>query len=310
MIPNRRRPSNNHTMAATPRLPFLWPMLFKPLKAPCTRPPSLSRRTPARRFATTRRACEESIAQRYGKAQEPAPHLRDQELATEADDLVGRRPEPAEEDEEEEEIPASTILPTPAKRIEAEPPEQPTSALPPDPPKAPDAKPMETILHMPSPQEQAERRPPHLKTPPYVHHFDTYSLVKDLTESGFSQAQSVTVMKAVRDILTDNMELARDGLVSKSNIENETYLFRAACSELRTEVDNTRKAEVERMRSERNQLQHEVDILSQRMGQETTHLKDELKGLFDDRKMAVRNEQRHMESQVVYPSLWCFCHIR
>ena len=268
------------------------------------RPSNLSRRTPARPFATTRRACEESIAQRYGKAQEPAPHLRDQEPVNEADEYVSRQPEPAEE-EEEEEIPTATILPTPARRVEAESPDQPAPAPPPDPPKAPDAKPIETILHMPSPQEEAERKPPHLKTPPYVHHFDTYSLVKDLTESGFSQAQSVTIMKAVRDILTDNMELARDGLISKSNIENETYLFRAACSELQTEVDNTRKAEVERMRSERNQLQHEVDILNQRMGQETSHLKDELKGLFDDRKMAVRNEQRHMESQVSLSLLFC-----
>ena len=178
-------------------------------------------------------------------------------------------------------------------------PADPTPRTPlPDPPKTPEAKPLETVLHMPSPQEEEQRRPPHLKTPPYVHHFDTYSLVKDLTTSGFTQDQSVTVMKAVRGILTDNMNLAREGLVSKSNVENEAYLFRAACSELRTEMGNSRKAEIERMRSERNQLQHELDILGQKMGQETSHLKDELKGLFDDRKMAVRQEQRHMETKV------------
>jgi len=52
------------------------------------------------------------------------------------------------------------------------------------------------------------------------------------------------------------------------------------------------------MRTDRTQLQHEVDILSQRLGQETGALKDELKGMFDDRRMAVRNEQREMESKV------------
>lgn len=290
---------------SAPRLPFLWPMLFKPLKAPRARPPTAPSRTPARRFANTHPARQESIVQRYGTAQEPAPHLRGQEPSKgeekDKDNEVKRFEEPVEE-EDEEEPPVPTLLPSQTKRAEAETPDQPASVPPPDPPKAPDAKPMETILHMPSPQEEEERKPPHLKTPPYVHHFDTYSLVKDLTKSGFSEEQSITVMKAVRGILTDNMELAREGLVSKSNVENETYLFRAACSELRTEVGNTRKAEVERMRSERNQLQHEVDILSQKLGQETSHLKDELKGLFDDRKMAVRNEQRHMESLVSPPS--------
>lgn len=73
---------------------------------------------------------------------------------------------------------------------------------------------------MPSPAEEEKQKPPHLKTPPYVHHFDTYGLVKDLEKGGFSQEQAVTVMKAVRGILADNMELARDGLVSKSNVEN------------------------------------------------------------------------------------------
>ena len=146
--------------------------------------------------------------------------------------------------------------------------------------------------------EEENRKPPHLKTPPYVHHFDTYSLVKQLAKGGFTNDQAVTIMKAVRGILTDNMELAREGLVSKSNVENETYLFRAACSELKTEIGNKRKAENEKMRSERDQLQHEVDILNQKLGQETTHLRDELKGLFDDRKMAVRQEQRGMETRV------------
>lgn len=52
------------------------------------------------------------------------------------------------------------------------------------------------------------------------------------------------------------------------------------------------------MRSERAHLQHEVEILNQRVTQESANLKDELKGWFDDRKMAVRMEQRSMESEI------------
>lgn len=52
------------------------------------------------------------------------------------------------------------------------------------------------------------------------------------------------------------------------------------------------------MRRERTHLQHEVDILSQKMTQELMSLKDDLKGMFDDRKMDVRMEQRTMERAV------------
>jgi PleD family two-component response regulator len=67
---------------------------------------------------------------------------------------------------------------------------------------------------------------------------------------------------------------------------------------LKTEISNSRKKSEETMRRERTLLQHEVDILNQKMTQELLALKDELKGMFDDRKMDVRMEQRAMESKV------------
>ena len=52
------------------------------------------------------------------------------------------------------------------------------------------------------------------------------------------------------------------------------------------------------MRTERAHLQYEVDVLAQRLTQDTLNLKDDLKGMLDDRKMAVRMEQRNMESKI------------
>lgn len=304
---------DTHEMAA-PKLPFLWPMLFKPSKPPrihasrLSNPASKSVNTPrrgCRHFATTPHRAEEAPTQRYGKAHEPAPHLREQDATGQPEQNTGSKAifekssttEPATEEAEEDEPPIPTTTPsTPSKASVVEEPELATPA--PEPPKTGAAKPLDSVLHMPSTQEEEQHKPPHLKTPPYVHHFDTYGLVKELTRSTYTPEQSTLLMKAVRAMLMKNMELARDGLVSKSNVENETYLFRAACSELKTEVGNSRKGEIERMRTERNQLQHEVDILGQRLGQETSTLKDELKGLFDDRKMAVRQEQRSMDSKV------------
>ena len=78
----------------------------------------------------------------------------------------------------------------------------------------------------------------------------------------------------------------------------ETYLFSAACSELSTEVKNNGRIADEEMRQKRTLLQHEVDILTQSLNQEVLTLNDNVRGTFNDRKIAVREEQKAVESTV------------
>ncbi|KAL2107254.1 hypothetical protein VUR80DRAFT_5518 [Thermomyces stellatus] len=127
---------------------------------------------------------------------------------------------------------------------------------------------------------------------PYTHYFDTYLMVNRLTDAGFKKGQAVTTMKAVRALLGAKMEEAQARLVSKGDVDNETYLFKAACSELSTEVRNNRRAADEIMREQRMRLQHETDVLAQTLNHELLTLNDTVRGLFDDRKMAVREEQK------------------
>jgi hypothetical protein len=54
----------------------------------------------------------------------------------------------------------------------------------------------------------------------------------------------------------------------------------------------------EQVRQERTHLQHEVDILTQSLNQELLTLNDATRGMFNDRKMAAREEQRGAESAV------------
>ncbi|CAK7220163.1 hypothetical protein SEUCBS140593_004139 [Sporothrix eucalyptigena] len=140
--------------------------------------------------------------------------------------------------------------------------------------------------------------PPHLAPPLYVHHFDSYSLVKQLEEGGYRKEQAVTAMKAVRSLLAQNLDVAQSSLVSKSDVENESYLFKAACAELSIEVRNNRRRADELVRQQRTLLQHEVDIASQSVNQELVTLADVVKELFNDRKMAVREEQKTLESAI------------
>ena len=159
---------------------------------------------------------------------------------------------------------------------------------------------LSTAMAMPAPtvEHPEEQKPPHLQAPPYVHHFDTYTLVHDLERGGFTPGQSEAIMKGVRSLLASNLDLARSGLVSKSDVENETYLFRAACSELKTEILNLRRTSAAKSKSQLSHLQHSYDILSQRTTSELAALRDELKGMLNDRRMDNRQNSQELESAI------------
>ncbi|XHF96802.1 hypothetical protein AWENTII_000419 [Aspergillus wentii] len=227
-----------------------------------------------------------------------------------AEDLVTTRSAkhdtPAEPEPKEEPAPAQAKPDaeeaSPSERVNEE-----RNAPPPPPPPPPqDQAPLDSVFHMPSPSAfltpsgspGSDNRPPHMAPAPYVHHFDTYSLVRDLSKGAFTDDQSVTIMKAVRRILQNNLDFAKQSLTSKSDEENESYLFKAACSELQSSLQTARNAEIQRQRASRTQLQHESDILSQRLNQELAGLKDDIKGMFNDHKMTTREQQRSIDTSV------------
>jgi hypothetical protein len=157
------------------------------------------------------------------------------------------------------------------------------------------------VLSIPSPSELKSSTPkhPHLEASPYEHHFDTYSLVQQLAlPNAYTQPQAITLMKAIRLMLAINLDVAKEGLVSKSDTENEAYLFRAACSELRTTLQTARFSEVLRQRSQRSQLQHESDLLNQKFTQDLLTMREELKALFNERKLSLEEEKRKVDGLI------------
>ncbi|KAG5915976.1 hypothetical protein E4U42_007858 [Claviceps africana] len=311
---------------STGRLTFLYPHLLRTTRT-CVAPKAITTRW----VATTR--CNSSFAPRHGKAVEPtwdkagAPTTRtdadsdeaggaeaagrrhQREVVTAKGDVLERGVDGREKlrlggGELEQMALAQT---TAADTMSAQPFQQ---GRPPPPPAAaaaaaahggesspppPPPPPSLDAVAMPSPDKVKH---PHMTPPPYVHHFDSYSMVKLLEEGGYSRDQAVSSMKAIRTILGGNLDVAQRSLVSKSDVENEAYLFHAACSELRTEIKNNRRLQEEQMRQQRTHLQHEVDILTQTLNQELLTLNDGVRGLFNDRTMAVREEQKAVESAI------------
>lgn len=163
-------------------------------------------------------------------------------------------------------------------------------------------KELDIVLSVPTPSEvkgNSQSRHPHLEASPYEHHFDTYSLVQTLAdEKAYSAEQAVTLMKAIRLMLAINLDVAKEGLVSKSDTENEAYLFRAACSELRTTLQTARHMEMLKQRSQRAQLQHESDLLNQKVTQDLMTMREELKGMFNDRKLGLEEQKRQVDGHI------------
>lgn len=236
---------------SVPRLTFLYPQIYKSIRScePTVTQPLRELRRPSSkqlaRFHESARSRQETIAQRYGTATEPQPlpplpfsvgggpalETQPERGATGQEKQEGQKTgaavkrdlqKPNQDGKEELKTtkpatPSTDTIPRPAELDAAEShPEQPR-----EPVKEGVTKPLETFLTIEPAEERAEEhKPPHLQAPPYVHHFDTYTLVRDLEKGGFSEDQSVTVMKAVRSLLALNLDIAREGLESKSDIEN------------------------------------------------------------------------------------------
>ena len=235
---------------SVPRLTFLYPHIFKPLLTqeypivlrPIARPSSTTR---TRQFHKSNQRRQETYAQRYGPAAEPAPppqlpqNNHDRQLPVplpadvaspakrdgakpKSDRLADTTPSPKKNanstaDPAPSELEAKVLRQVVLDADEAHPKEIVNSASP-----EASSKPLETVLHIetPSSTKAEEHHLPHLHAPPYVHHFDTYTLVKDLEKGNFTEEQSITLMKAVRGLLAVNLDVAKEGLISKSDVEN------------------------------------------------------------------------------------------
>ncbi|EED19304.1 conserved hypothetical protein [Talaromyces stipitatus ATCC 10500] len=312
---------------AAPRLPFLYPQLFRSVGTYETGARSLRFTT----FTVTRHRNQSTVTRRQPQSIEsklPPPTQPKKRSARQSsssslnrntnpkaqkDNTRGDSEQPSQDikDGNKEDATKSTKssepstqlldkneVPCGASKNSVDPAQMPREVPPPK-------NPMDAVLQMPPPSDLGLARlhsngqeVPHLEPAPYIHHFDTYTLVKNLQEGGFSEEQAITLMKGIRGILQEKLDLAERTLTSKSDSENEEYLFKAACSELRSSLEASRHLEVERQRSSRTQLQHEVDILNMRITQELAKMNDDLKGMWNEHKMTTREQQQGQDTGI------------
>ncbi|RHZ50631.1 hypothetical protein Glove_494g11 [Diversispora epigaea] len=132
---------------------------------------------------------------------------------------------------------------------------------------------------------------------PTRHYFNTYKVVKDLEGYGFSRGQAEAIMR-VLEALLNNSSRIRSFMLSKADLENETYLYKAALEDFRTEIQINRKKNLSDISSETAEIQREVSALKQKFQENIATMNNGIQLDINNRKAEVREEQKKMELSI------------
>ncbi|RIA95837.1 hypothetical protein C1645_816130 [Glomus cerebriforme] len=127
-----------------------------------------------------------------------------------------------------------------------------------------------------------------------TYNFNTYKVVKDLERQGFTRGQAESIMRGMEALLIDGFKI-RSKLLSKADLENETYLFQASLSDLRTEMQIIRKNSLVDLSSENSLIQREVSSLHQKLQDDIGKMRHFIQLDLNNYKADIREEQKKKE---------------
>ncbi|CAO3632929.1 unnamed protein product [Cunninghamella blakesleeana] len=130
------------------------------------------------------------------------------------------------------------------------------------------------------------------------HHFDTYRLLEALEKQGFSRSQAEVVMKGIKYKLRETTALLRKQLLLRSDLENESYLFKAELSELRTEIQVMRRNDTQMLQTEAAMITREVEALAQKLREDVSTMKNEVTLDMNNRKNETQEEQKAIDMKI------------
>jgi hypothetical protein len=81
-------------------------------------------------------------------------------------------------------------------------------------------------------------------------------------------------------------------------ILQESYLFKAALSELRTEIQVMRRNDMQMLQTEMSLIIREVDSLEQRLSEGVADMKNEIQMDMNNRKNETREDQKGMDMKI------------
>ncbi|KDQ64839.1 hypothetical protein JAAARDRAFT_28479 [Jaapia argillacea MUCL 33604] len=117
-------------------------------------------------------------------------------------------------------------------------------------------------------------------------------------ERSFPTPVARGLMRATRALLVDRIgRVRKEGLTTK-DLDNQAYLFKAAISELRSDLSMHHGNEIGTMRTANGTLRREIDALDQKMKEDITNLKHEIQMDMDSRKTEYKTELKRQDIQI------------
>ncbi|KAG6820100.1 hypothetical protein H0H93_005412 [Arthromyces matolae] len=149
-----------------------------------------------------------------------------------------------------------------------------------------------TISNVPSTEVAHDRRPTYSNPPFHTHAFFA------ALEKTFPEETARSLMRATRALLVDRVDRVRkDGLTTK-DLDNQAYLFRAALSELRSEITVMTKNDSASIRSATVALRREVDRLDVKMKEDVDILKHEIQMDVNNRKNETKSDHKQRDIDI------------
>ncbi|GHJ85309.1 hypothetical protein NliqN6_1711 [Naganishia liquefaciens] len=186
------------------------------------------------------------------------------------------------------------------------------SGIPPPPPPTgsksapsqPEQGPSDSLTSLPGPPTTSSAASRTIDIRPQPEHpFDTHAFVQHMERSGFDSGVSRVLMEATKGLIVQRGQHARNLLLHKEDTENAAYLFKAALSELRTELSVKARNDGIQLRSTASLIRREVDSLSQKLKEDIGTLKHEyemaatLFGTVTDHSLSIEMDMNNRKAE-------------
>ncbi|KAI8599923.1 hypothetical protein EDD21DRAFT_378564 [Dissophora ornata] len=130
------------------------------------------------------------------------------------------------------------------------------------------------------------------------HHFNTNKIVAKLEKNDFKRGQAEGVMRSMKALIGQHTNKIRKNMLTKGDLENESYLFKAALTELRTELQILRKNDAAALAIRTEIISREIDSLNQKLREDIANVKNDIAIDMNSRKSDVREEQKQLEIRI------------
>lgn len=132
----------------------------------------------------------------------------------------------------------------------------------------------------------------------YYQYFNTYQVFDELKEGGFDDEQAHQMVGIIGDMVKYKIGDILENYFPMLDSDNEAYLFEAACSELRTEVQKMREADVNERQLEIDSFQKDMEEFEQDVNSLLIDMRNNIDILLSERKNENDEVLKHTDIRI------------